>query len=367
MNKEKLIQIITKDLEELKTFTEDIAESQDNSTLIVDLALSRSQLIGKEFEILRQLLLQAENLNKKTEIDFIEEDEEDSVNSFSDPELEIINFEEPESEQPEEFEEDEPIVYNSEEEDENFGDNDDLTSEEEIEMEVSNPVEDETIIEEEDDLEEEKIDEDDLDDDFDDEDEENEGDEDELVAFEEKVVSENKAQAEKENAAPQAKSTVYMNELKFESPNEVREIHIEDMDDEEEEPVRFSPQPAPASRPVMHEIPKPEFTAPEKVVAETFQKDRSLNDTIAENKSEESSLGNGPIASLKASIGLNDRFLFIREIFANNTDKYNMVIDQLDKLETIQQAVEFLKAQLTLQKNETSLKFVELLKRRFSK
>jgi len=44
-----------------------------------------------------------------------------------------------------------------------------------------------------------------------------------------------------------------------------------------------------------------------------------------------------------------------------------MVIENLDKLETIQQAVEYLKANLTLQKNDTSMKFVELLKRRFTK
>ena len=74
-----------------------------------------------------------------------------------------------------------------------------------------------------------------------------------------------------------------------------------------------------------------------------------------------------PITSLRAAIGLNDRFFFIREIFDNNTDKYNSVIEHLDKLETIQEAVDYLKANLSLQKNNTSLKFVDLLKRRFSK
>jgi dihydroorotate dehydrogenase len=64
---------------------------------------------------------------------------------------------------------------------------------------------------------------------------------------------------------------------------------------------------------------------------------------------------------------LNDRFLFIKEIFNNNSEKYNTIIDQLDKMETIQQAVDYLKVNLSLQKNETSMKFVDLLKRRFTK
>ena len=128
----------------------------------------------------------------------------------------------------------------------------------------------------------------------------------------------------------------------------------------------------------MREIPKPEISTPEipflekkepeKIAFnEPVQKDRSINDVIGENKSAETNLSSGSISSLKATIGLNDRFLFIREIFNNNSEKYNTIIDQLDKMETIQQAVDYLKANISLQKNETSLKFVDLLKRRFTK
>jgi hypothetical protein len=158
----------------------------------------------------------------------------------------------------------------------------------------------------------------------------------------------------------------------------VREIEIGDLEDEEDEAIEFSPVSSQASRPVMREIPKPDLSKPEipfpeekepeKIASsEPFQKERSLNDVIGENKSAETNLSNSSISSLRATIGLNDRFLFIREIFNNNSEKYNTVIDQLDKMETIQQAVDYLKVNLSLQKNDTSLKFVELLKRRFSK
>jgi hypothetical protein len=148
---------------------------------------------------------------------------------------------------------------------------------------------------------------------------------------------------------------------------DVREITI-DLDEDEIESVKVSAAPETADRPVMREIPKPEELILEKpVVGESLKKENSLNDSISETKSTKSPITNGPITSLRSAIGLNDRFLFIREIFANNTDKYNTIIDKLDKLETIQQAVDYLKANLTLQKNETSMKFVDLLKRRFSK
>jgi hypothetical protein len=173
-------------------------------------------------------------------------------------------------------------------------------------------------------------------------------------------------------------------EVKQEKPA-LRQIEMEELEDDDD--VEFSPVSIPVNRPVMHEIPKPEDLSSEtpeeeeeedeeefgedddeqeEPVAETFQKERSLNDTLGENKAE-TNLSNSPIASLRVAIGLNDRFLFIKEIFNNNSEKYNTIIDQLDKMETIQQAVDYLKVNLSLQKNETSMKFVELLKRRFTK
>jgi hypothetical protein len=117
-----------------------------------------------------------------------------------------------------------------------------------------------------------------------------------------------------------------------------------------------------------YNLPKLEVQGPEKkAIADTVQKERSMNNVMGESNPEETVLGNGQISSLRSAIGLTDRFLFIREIFANNTDKYNTVIDQLDKLETIQQAVDYLKINLTLVKNDTSMRFVDFLKRRFTK
>ena len=342
MNKLKLARIIEKDLEEIRLLCEEVAESEDDSTLIIDLALSRARLLCQEFELLRELATLLTPLNQEAEEDFPEEeDDEVSDLSFSDPELEILNFEE------NEFPEEEELAGEDESIDEEESIDGGTEDEEKVDWEEDK---------QEDLIQEEEEDEDDLTEDEDDEDDNEDEDEDDLSEEEEEEVEEEETLMEVEDT-----------EIENEPTSRVREILIEEMDDELE-PVKFSPPSGSSSRPVMHEIPKPENPVQEKmVVGESFHKERSVNDVISENKSNESNINNGPISSLRAAIGLNDRFIFIREIFDNNTDKYNTLIDQLDKLETIQQAVELLKANLTLQKNETSLKFVDLLKRRFSK
>ncbi|MBV5312041.1 MAG: hypothetical protein JZU47_02025 [Prolixibacteraceae bacterium] len=373
MNKHKLIQIIIKDLEELKTLTTEVAESESDSTLIIDLALSRARLLCQEIELLKEVSVKTETLIAEKEIS--EETEEESSDlSFSDPELEIINFEErefPETEELHEEDEEEEVMYNSDEEEPEEEDLDEIEEEESSPEEELPKFDDEPDLVEEEELDMDQVEEEGEELENDDEEKiELEEEEEDLDAEDYELEEENEFETEDEETeqVTQTESTLQVNELKPDSHSGIREIQIEDLDEEETEPIQFTSASAPAGRPVMREIPKPEDAQKEKqVLGETFQKERSLNDAIGENKSVESNLGNGPISSLRSSIGLNDRFLFIREIFSNNTDKYNMVIDHLDKLETIQEAVDYLKANLTLQKNDTSLKFVDLLKRRFTK
>ncbi len=364
MDKLKLVRIIAKDLEELKTLTEEVAENQDDSTLVIDLALGRARLLCQELELLRSLSTPEPPANDEAQDENFEDDEiEELGQTASDPELEILHFEEQDFPEPEEITEEDQVVYDADEDDEFVEE-----SEEEPELEddlteddLENTGVEETLPDESRDIE----------------------DEDEYIAsIEEEETAEDDEEKEEEPAPEE--------EIHEEDPVQpvqptVREIKITDLDDEEEEKIEFSPISAPLNRPVMREIPKPEIPFPTEeekeeeeeeedndeeeipVAEETPQKERSLNETLGENKAAETNLSNTPITSLRAAIGLNDRFLFIREIFNNNSEKYNTIIDQLDQMETIQQAVDYLKVNLSLQKNDTSLKFVDLLKRRFSK
>jgi hypothetical protein len=330
MNKLKLIQIIEKELEELKILSGEIAESEEKTSLIIDLALSKARLLCQEIELLRQLTTKSvenpiDDSPEENEEEQMDEDEVSDV-SISDPELEIVEFEESEDT------EDEETSFDEEEE----STDDDLIDDEE-ELDENEPE-----------FVEEEIDEEDL------------------IEF----GTNNKDEIEEDDEEePQTTTIIESTELKSDFQAGVREITIDmDDDDDDLEPIKVSAASGTVERPVMREIPKPEELIQEKpFVGESFQKERSLNDSIGEIKSTEPPISVGSISSLRASIGLNDRFLFIREIFGNNTDKYNTIIDQLDKLETQQQAVELLKANISLQKNDTSMKFVDLLKRRFSK
>lgn len=342
MNKRKLVQIIVKDLEELKILSEEVAEIKGDASLFIELALSKARLLCQEIELLREVSTSQINEAEETEEeDYDTEETENADVNISDPELEILNFEHPETQEEEDDDDDDDETEEEEEFQEEEGD-EDKDDDENPEFEENEP-EFEVGEAKKNENPEEQAD-------------EEQAEEEELPEPEEEEINDDQPEAEAETE-----------DSKTNHQPEIREIQIDDMDDDMES-IRFAPVSEAGDRPLMREIPKPEEPVQEKtVVGESFRKERSVNDAMGENKANESKLTNGPITSLRAAIGLNDRFLFIREIFANNTDKYNTIIDHLDKLETIQQAVDYLKVNLTLQKNETSLKFVELLKRRFSK
>jgi len=397
MDKRKLVDIIVKDLEELKILSLEVADSKHGSSLIIDLTLNKAKLLIQEIELLRELHGELGALIEESEEEQFDEDEDDvSDVNFPDPELEILHFEERDFSETEELPEDELSTVGEEEGLEEMEEEVE-PDEEEIETEDEEPEEDEEVVEleeeeeladVEEEIEEENTEEEELADveevtteESTTEEEEEEEEENIVYQDDEEEEEEDEAEIEEEEweDEPQPKSKIEVTELKTDTQPGVREIRIEDLDDDDTDSIRFSPINGATGRPVMREIPKPEPLAPEKtlvtesfekeksVVGQSFQKEKSLNDTIGENKSAGPNVANGPIASLRAAIGLNDRFLFIREIFDNNAEKYNTIIDHLDKLETIQQAVDYLKVNLSLQKNDTSLKFVELLKRRFSK
>lgn len=320
MDKRKLIQIIEKELEELKLLTEEVSASENENQLMIEVSLNKARLLCKEIELLQALTTTNQSaLNQTTET--AEEETLTEDTEFSDPELEIANPDE----------EGESLSFLPDE----FDEADALSSEM-----------DDDLVDEEDDTDES----------------EPEPDED-LIEFEH--VSDN---SDEEEEKQDDNIATGQQEFQLEKQVDFGNINLDENDDEELM-LEKKTIPAPETeRPVIREIPKPEPVAMENTPnKEPFVKGSSLNDTIGENKTSETTINTGSISSLRAAIGLNDRFLFIREIFGNNTDKYNKVIDHLDKLETIQQAVDYLKSQLTLQKNETSMKFVELLKRRFTK
>lgn len=353
MDKRKLVDIILKDIEEVRILSEEVAESEDASLIEIELALNRAKLLIQEIELLRELAGGPTFVHDTLEEDKEEEmdqTEEDENASYPEPELEITNYNNEELVQNEDLEEEDQDLQQDEEDEEDEEDLDEVDEEDNFDEDLEEEEREEAALElDEDELKEDNWDE----------------------AEDEPAEAEKEAPAHvEEKHTTEATSTA--GELKNNIQAGFREINMDD-DEDDIQPIRVS---APAdsttnTRPPMREIPKPEdviVDSQEKaVMAEKFHKERTLNDTLGESKVPESKLTNGPITSLKAAIGLNDRFLFTREIFNNNSAKYNEVIDNLDKMDKIQEAVDYLRSNLTMQKNEASMKFVELLKRRFTK
>jgi hypothetical protein len=72
-----------------------------------------------------------------------------------------------------------------------------------------------------------------------------------------------------------------------------------------------------------------------------------------------------PLKSIRDGIGINDRFLFIRELFGNDLEKYEATIAALDSFNRIEEAVSYLKQNFKWNKSEAGQKFLNLVKRRF--
>ena len=95
-------------------------------------------------------------------------------------------------------------------------------------------------------------------------------------------------------------------------------------------------------------------------------KDQLLNNLLSLECSE-SNFEVIPLKSIRDGIGINDRFLFIRELFNNEHNKYENTVAALDGFTSIQEAVGFLKQNFKWNKTESGEKFLALVKRRFTK
>lgn len=100
-------------------------------------------------------------------------------------------------------------------------------------------------------------------------------------------------------------------------------------------------------------------------LGDSFLKGKSVNDLINDHNKLEFKLSNRPVNSIQSAIGINDRFLYIRELFDGDNQKFLEAVKTLDSKQNIKEAVDYLRNNFRWKRNETSLKFVNLVKRRF--
>jgi hypothetical protein len=157
------------------------------------------------------------------------------------------------------------------------------------------------------------------------------------------------------------------------------------------EPVQ---QPEPPQQPEtpkkepLHKPPTVEISPPEKVevvkeekkqppepvkasiLAEKISAADSLpiNETLAQQKTGgdlSSKLQAAPLTSIVSGIGLNDKFLYIRELFKGDNALYSSAVQHLDMADSLEDALDFINSHFDWdEKNETAQNFIALVHRR---
>lgn len=102
------------------------------------------------------------------------------------------------------------------------------------------------------------------------------------------------------------------------------------------------------------------------VIGDTFgHLSARFNEKHVTRKSEDEIFKSKQLSSLSEAIGINDRFLFVREIFDGKNDAYSQAIARLDKAETIGDARAVIMSYTGDNKeNEAVKQLIELVKRK---
>ncbi|MDK2842397.1 MAG: hypothetical protein PWQ17_1903 [Anaerophaga sp.] len=143
--------------------------------------------------------------------------------------------------------------------------------------------------------------------------------------------------------------------------------------DHNEKPVYKSEKSSPETQQqrndnVIH--PSKEQKKDNKVLGEKLVTNKaSFNEHIAKKQPENKkkrSLTSPPISDIKKALGINDRFFFQRELFGRNADLMNQTLDQINQMNGIDDARNFLLANFNWDsENEAVIRFMELVERRF--
>ncbi len=129
-----------------------------------------------------------------------------------------------------------------------------------------------------------------------------------------------------------------------------------------EEPVPVTPPPAPTPRP------KPSVNeAPSQTVH--FHREDSLNDALRKQKPIQdlaSAITETPVADIWSAIAINDRFLFTRELFGNDSESFKTTVSLLNSISSWEAAQKYLTDHFSWDKSSPVAKdFLTIIRRRF--
>ncbi len=105
------------------------------------------------------------------------------------------------------------------------------------------------------------------------------------------------------------------------------------------------------------------------IVADRYQSSQNyINQVMADKqvkKNTISKMHSRPIIDLRNSIGLNEKFLFIKELFKGRPEKYNQCIDALNQTTSLDEAINYINENYDWKEdNEVAEKLINLIKRK---
>ncbi len=133
----------------------------------------------------------------------------------------------------------------------------------------------------------------------------------------------------------------------------------------------FTPEPEPMSAQAVAEVvtpePEVEIERPKTLADAISPSTQTLADTLAAPTALGEEIHNSRIASLRDGIGLNDKFLMIRDLFDGDGDAYNQAIAALDELETMDDCIIHIIENYEWNPDSEGSKFImQLLERKLS-
>jgi hypothetical protein len=163
------------------------------------------------------------------------------------------------------------------------------------------------------------------------------------------------------------------------TPFAVAPAPVSILEPEEEQPVVVAPKARPKSNnqldihfDPMNEIPTFSQHNIGKEVNEAAGQQESLNDKLKENRTEVMhALKDTPIRDLRKAIGINDRFVFINELFRGDEPMYERSIKTINSFNIYPEAEYWMNRELKIKlgwddTREIVKHFYQLVKRRFS-
>jgi hypothetical protein len=105
-------------------------------------------------------------------------------------------------------------------------------------------------------------------------------------------------------------------------------------------------------------------------IAEKFTAESSINENLAGTRDpdKESKLLGKPIDSISRNIGINDRFLIIRELFDGNSDGFVKLIEELDNAGDLLTASQLLESKFEQAREHEGISILtNLVKRRYNR